>query len=145
MLGPLLVKRLSEKARIPTRGSKHAAGFDLYSAKAMTIPAKSQGVVPTDISIAIPEGTYGRVAPRSGLAVRHFVDVGAGVVDYDYRGPIGVVLFNFGQNDFVVEEGDRIAQLVLEKVHMCEAVEVKELDSTERGSSGFGSTGVKLV
>ncbi|KAI8606683.1 dUTPase-like protein [Dissophora ornata] len=145
MLGPLLVKKLSDKARVPTRGSKHAAGFDLYSAKAMTIPAHSQGVVPTDISIAVPEGTYGRVAPRSGLAVKHFIDVGAGVVDYDYRGPLGVVLFNFGQKEFVIEEGDRIAQLVLEKIHICEAVVVEELDSTERGSGGFGSTGVKAV
>ncbi|CAO3571427.1 unnamed protein product [Mortierella alpina] len=145
MLGQLLVKKLSDKARIPTRGSKHAAGFDLYSAKAMIIPAQSQGIVPTDISIAVPEGTYGRVAPRSGLAVKHFVDVGAGVVDYDYRGPLGIVLFNFGKNDFVVEEGDRIAQLVLEKIHMCDALEVEDLDSTERGSGGFGSTGVKLA
>ncbi|KAI7825097.1 dUTP diphosphatase [Gamsiella multidivaricata] len=145
MLGPLLVKKLSKKARMPTRGSKHAAGFDLYSAKTMTIAPQSQGVVPTDISIAVPEGTYGRVAPRSGLAVRHFIDVGAGVVDYDYRGPIGIVLFNFGKNEFKIEEGDRIAQLVLEKVHLCEAVEVDELDTTDRGSGGFGSTGVKLA
>ncbi|KAK3826818.1 MAG: dUTP diphosphatase [Linnemannia elongata] len=144
-LGQLLVKKLSDKARIPTRGSKHAAGFDLYSAKSMTIPAQSQGIVPTDISIAVPEGTYGRVAPRSGLAVKHFVDVGAGVVDYDYRGPLGVVLFNFGKNDFVIEEGDRIAQLVLEKVYLCDALEVEDLDATERGANGFGSTGVKLV
>ncbi|GJJ75962.1 dUTP pyrophosphatase [Entomortierella parvispora] len=144
-LGQLLVKKLSDKARLPTRGSKHAAGFDLYSAKAMTIPAQSQGIVPTDISIAVPEGTYGRVAPRSGLAVKHFVDTGAGVVDFDYRGPVGVVLFNFGKKDFVIEEGDRVAQLVLEKIHMCDAVEVEDLDDTERGSGGFGSTGVKLA
>ncbi|KAI9233354.1 MAG: dUTP diphosphatase [Podila humilis] len=144
MLGQLLVKKLSEKARIPTRGTKHAAGFDLYSSTAMTIPAQSKAVVPTDISIAVPEGTYGRVAPRSGLAVKHFIDTGAGVIDYDYRGPVGVVLFNFGQKDFVIEEGDRIAQLVLEKVLLCDAVEVEELDSTERGAGGFGSTGVKI-
>lgn len=91
----------------------------------MTIPAQSKAVVPTDISIAVPEGTYGRVAPRSGLAVKHFIDTGAGVIDYDYRGPVGVVLFNFGQKDFVIEEGDRIAQLVLEKVLLCDAVEVE--------------------
>ncbi|KAK3828278.1 MAG: dUTPase-like protein [Benniella sp.] len=144
MLGRLLVKKLSEKASIPTRGSKYAAGFDLYSAKKMVIPARSRAVVPTDISIAVPEGTYGRVAPRSGLAVNHFIDVGAGVVDYDYRGPVGVVLFNFGENDFAIDEGDRVAQLVLEKVYMCDAEEVEDLDETDRGFRGFGSTGVKL-
>ncbi|KAI8352574.1 dUTP diphosphatase [Mortierella sp. GBAus27b] len=141
MLGPLLVKRMSEKARIPTRGSKQAAGFDLYSAKAMIIPAKSRDVVPTDLKIALPEGTYGRVAPRSGLAVKHFIDVGAGVVDADYRGELGIVLFNFGEKEFAIKEGDRIAQLVIEKIHMCDAEEVEDLDTTERGSGGFGSTG----
>jgi dUTP pyrophosphatase len=96
----LQVKKLSEKAQLPTRGSKGAAGYDLFAAKSIVIPAKGRAIVPTDISIAIPEGTYARVAPRSGLAVKHGIDVGAGVVDYDYRGPLGVVLFNFGEADF---------------------------------------------
>jgi dUTP pyrophosphatase len=72
----------------------------LTSAKEMIIAAHGRAVVPTDLSIALPPGTYGRVAPRSGLAVKHFIDVGAGVVDEDYRGPLGVVLFNFGDKDF---------------------------------------------
>jgi dUTP pyrophosphatase len=66
----------------------------------MIIPAKGKAIVPTDLSIALPPSTYGRVAPRSGLAVKHFIDVGAGVVDLDYRGPLGVVLFNFGDQDY---------------------------------------------
>lgn len=66
----------------------------------MVIPAKGKAIVPTDLSIALPYGTYGRVAPRSGLAVKHFIDVGAGVVDMDYRGPLGVVLFNFNDQDY---------------------------------------------
>ncbi len=66
----------------------------------MVVPAQGKALVPTDISIAVPVGTYGRVAPRSGLAVKHFLDVGAGVVDADYRGPLGVVLFNFGKQDY---------------------------------------------
>lgn len=110
----------------------------------MTLKIKGgKGIVKTGISIACPPGTYGRVAPRSGLAVKKFIDVGAGVIDADYRGEIGVVLFNFSQeNDFTVSIGDRIAQLVLEQVSMVPAVEVQELTETERGAGGFGSTGV---
>lgn len=116
---------------------------DLISISAVdtVVPAKGRAIVPTDLSIAIPQGTYGRVAPRSGLAVKHFIDVGAGVVDADYRGPLGVVLFNFGEQDFVVKRGDRIAQLVLERIMMSDIVEVDDLDGTLRGSGGFGSTG----
>ncbi|KAI3659793.1 hypothetical protein MP638_002750 [Amoeboaphelidium occidentale] len=138
---PLKVKRLSEDAQLPKRGSSKAAGYDLFSAKEMIIPAQGKAIVPTDISIAVPEGTYGRVAPRSGLAVKHFLDVGAGVIDEDYRGPVGVVLFNFSQTDYKVQKGDRIAQLVLEKIMTPEVQEVEDLDATDRGAGGFGSTG----
>ena len=96
----------------------------------------------TGIAIACPTGTYGRVAPRSGLAVKKFIDTGAGVIDADYRGEVGVVLFNFSDQDFSVKVGDRIAQLVLEKICMVPAIEVETLSDTERGSGGFGSTGV---
>lgn len=139
----LQVKRLSENALIPTRGSPLSAGYDLSSAEATTIKAGERGIVKTDLSIACPAGTYARIAPRSGLAVKKFIDVGAGVVDADYRGAVGVVLFNFGSEDFVVEKGDRVAQLILEQISMVDAVEVEELSDTERGSGGFGSTGVK--
>jgi dUTP pyrophosphatase len=128
---------------MPTRGSPDSAGYDLSSSEATIIKAGGKGIVKTDLSIACPPGTYARIAPRSGLAVKKFIDVGAGVVDADYRGPVGVVLFNFGSEDFVVEKGDRVAQLILEKISMVEAVEVDELTDTQRGSGGFGSTGVK--
>lgn len=82
------------------------------------------------------------IAPRSGLAHKHFIDVGAGVIDYDYRGNVGVILFNHSDADFNVARGDRIAQLILEKISMVDAVEVELLDDTERGDGGFGSTGV---
>jgi len=111
-------------------------------AKEMVVPAKGKAIVPTDLSIACPPGTYARIAPRSGLAVKNFIDVGAGVVDEDYRGPVGVVLFNFGEVDFAIKEGDRIAQMILEKIHTPEVVEVDNLDETSRGAGGFGSTGV---
>ncbi len=108
----------------------------------MIVPAKGKAIVPTDLSVACPRGTYARIAPRSGLAVKNFIDVGAGVVDEDYRGPVGVVLFNFSDVDFQIKQGDRIAQMILEKIHTPQVVEVDDLEDTSRGAGGFGSTGV---
>lgn len=103
-------------------------------------------MVPTDLSIACPPGTYARIAPRSGLAAKNFIDVGAGVVDADYRGNVTVILFNFGKSEFVVKKGDRIAQLILEKIAMAEVEETEgDLDVTTRGEGGFGSTGVSAA
>ena len=82
----LLFKKLSEKAVIPKKGSKHSAGYDIHSSVDMTIKAKEKGLVKTSLAVAVPHGSYGRVAPRSGLAWKNFIDVGAGVVDSDYRG-----------------------------------------------------------
>lgn len=133
--------RLSEHATAPSKGSARAAGYDLYSAYDYTIPPMEKTLVKTDIQIALPSGCYGRVAPRSGLAAKHFIDVGAGVIDEDYRGNLGVVLFNFGKEKFEVKKGDRIAQLICERIFYPEIEEVQVLDDTERGSGGFGSTG----
>ncbi|KAM4766751.1 deoxyuridine 5'-triphosphate nucleotidohydrolase, mitochondrial isoform X3 [Corvus cornix cornix] len=133
--------KLSENAFAPSRGSARAAGYDLYSAYDCVIPPMEKAVVKTDIQIALPSGCYGRVAPRSGLAAKHFIDVGAGVIDEDYRGNVGVVLFNFGKETFEVKKGDRIAQLICERIYYPELEEVEALDDTERGEGGFGSTG----
>jgi len=133
--------KLSEHAKAPTRGSSVAAGYDLYAAEEMVIEPGKRACVKTDIQIEVPDGTYGRVAPRSGLAAKHGIDVGAGVVDKDYRGNVMVLLFNFGDAAFNVARGDRIAQLVLEKICMAELEELPTLDDTERGDGGFGSTG----
>ncbi|XP_068588363.1 deoxyuridine 5'-triphosphate nucleotidohydrolase, mitochondrial isoform X2 [Cebidichthys violaceus] len=133
--------KLSEHATTPTRGSTKAAGYDLYSAYDYTVAAMDKAIVKTDIQIAVPHGCYGRVAPRSGLAAKHFIDVGAGVVDEDYRGNVGVVLFNFSKDSFDVKKGDRVAQLVCERICYPDLVEQKTLDETERGAGGFGSTG----
>ena len=81
-------------------------------------------------------------APRSGLAWKHSIDVGAGVIDADYRGPVGVILFNHSDTDFEVKVGDRVAQMIIQQIVMPEVVEVQDLDSTLRGEGGFGSTGV---
>ncbi|NWX13706.1 DUT protein, partial [Aegotheles bennettii] len=133
--------KLSENAFAPSKGSARAAGYDLYSAYDCMIPPMEKAVVKTDIQIALPSGCYGRVAPRSGLAAKHFIDVGAGVIDEDYRGNVGVVLFNFGKETFEVKKGDRIAQLICERICYPELEEVQALDDTERGEGGFGSTG----
>ncbi|EFJ45270.1 hypothetical protein VOLCADRAFT_109897 [Volvox carteri f. nagariensis] len=138
----LLVKKLSDKATLPKRGSAGAAGYDLSSAEDTVIPARGKALVKTDISIRVPKGTYGRVAPRSGLAAKNFIDTGAGVIDEDYRGNVGVLLFNHSDTDFPVKVGDRVAQLVLEKITTPDVEEVEELDATERGANGYGSTGV---
>jgi len=137
----LLVKKLSDKAKIPTRGSLLAAGYDLYSAEKKVIPAHGKALVDTQLSIAVPAGTYGRVAPRSGLASKFMIDTGAGVIDADYRGVIFVLLYNLSDKDFQVEEGDRIAQLILERIYTPEIMEVESLDETARGTGGWGSTG----
>ncbi|KAF8456255.1 deoxyuridine 5'-triphosphate nucleotidohydrolase [Terfezia claveryi] len=137
----LLVKLLSDKGRAPTRGSEFAAGYDVYSAQNTVIPAHGRALVDTDISIAVPAGTYGRIAPRSGLAVKNFIDVGAGVIDADYRGQVKILLFNHADVDFEVKEGDRVAQLILERIYTPEVVTVTELPASVRGAGGFGSTG----
>ncbi|XP_022542741.2 deoxyuridine 5'-triphosphate nucleotidohydrolase, mitochondrial [Astyanax mexicanus] len=139
--GVLRFAKLTENATTPTRGSSKAAGYDLYSAYDYSIGPMDKAIVKTDIQIAVPHGCYGRVAPRSGLAAKHFIDVGAGVVDEDYRGNVGVVLFNFSKETFEVKKGDRVAQLVCERICYPDLVEQKTLDETERGSGGFGSTG----
>lgn len=138
----LLVRKLSEFATLPSRGSKLAAGYDLYSAYDYVLKAKGKEMIKTDLQIALPQGCYGRVAPRSGLAWKHFIDVGAGVIDEDYRGPVNVILFNFGDDDFEIKRGDRVAQLICEKIQQTEIQEVQDLETTERGANGFGSTGV---
>ncbi|KAL1883112.1 hypothetical protein VTK73DRAFT_9479 [Phialemonium thermophilum] len=139
---PLLIKKLSEKARLPTRGSEFAAGYDIYASADITIPARGKALVDTDISMAVPAGTYGRIAPRSGLAAKSFIDTGAGVIDADYRGPVKVLLFNHSDTDFSVREGDRIAQLILERIYNPPVVQVAELEASVRGAGGFGSTGI---
>lgn len=133
--------KLTDKALSPSKGSAKAAGFDLRSAYTVTVPARGKALLFTDIQVEIPEGCYGRVAPRSGLAVKHHIDTGAGVIDEDYRGNVGVVLFNHGPEPFIVERGDRIAQLICERIAYPELEEVKSLSETERGVGGFGSTG----
>jgi len=138
---PLLVQKLAPSATTPTRGSAFAAGYDLYASTPITVKARNKALVSTSLAIAVPPGTYGRVAPRSGLASKHFLDTGAGVIDADYRGEVKVLLFNFSEVDYEVKQGERIAQLVLERIVTPEVVEVETLEVSVRGAGGFGSTG----
>ena len=97
-------------------------------------------LVKIGLSISMPTGCYGRIAPRCGLALKQFIDVGAGVVDENYRGEIGVVLFNFGEEEFKINMGDKIAQLIFKKIMTPEIVETDSLEETRLGNKGFGST-----
>ena len=98
---------------LPVRGSAGAVGYDFCAANNCIIPSRGKGTVETGLAVSLPPGTYTRIAPRSGLAIRNFIDVGAGVVDSDYRGKIKVILFNHSAEDFAIQAGDRIAQLIL--------------------------------
>jgi len=130
---------------LPAYQSADAAGLDLHAAveAPVTIAPGARALIPTGIALAIPRGFEGQVRPRSGLALRHGVTVlnSPGTIDADYRGEVKVVLINLGDEPFTVNAGDRIAQLVLAKVERAELVVVTELDSTERGAGGYGSTG----
>lgn len=137
------LNKLCPNAKIPKRANATDAGADLCSTEKHIIQPLERKIVPTGIMIEIPEGHYGRIAPRSGLAVKNGIDVLAGVVDSGYRGEIKVVLFNTDKsNTFFVEPGDRIAQIIIEKHFNFEFVEVvEELSYSNRGEGGFGSTG----
>ena len=137
----LSVQRLSENAFLPTKATKFAAGVDLYSAHHYRIEPQNKQLIKTDLAIAIPANCYGRLAPRSSLAMNSFIHVGAGVIDSDYRGNISVLLFNFNKTAFLVKPGDKIAQLILERIYQADIIESNNLDNTSRGSRGFGSSG----
>lgn len=136
------VKKLCYDAIVPTRGSDGAVGYDLYSSEAATVPCQAgRALVGTGITVVLPPSVYGRVAPRSGLAAKHCINVGAGVIDPDYTGEIKVILFNHGEKDFEIKKGDRIAQLILERCETPPIEEISIVEDTDRGSDGFGSTG----
>jgi dUTP pyrophosphatase len=141
------IKKLSDKAVIPSKGSTGAAGYDLYTTESYELKPGERKAFKTDIALAIPEGFYGRVAPRSGLAVKHGIDVLAGVIDSDYRGEILVALINLGDKPVqlpIVKDGKEtaIAQIIFEACGTITGgfVEVDDLTATQRGSGGFGSS-----
>ncbi|MDW9491764.1 dUTP diphosphatase [Sinorhizobium meliloti] len=138
----LPVKKLTPTATIPTRGSAQAAGLDLYlDQDELVIHSGKRALASTGIAVAIPEGHYGRVAPRSGLSVNNGVDIMAGVIDSDYRGEVKVLILNTDRRTHVFTRGQKIAQLIIEAIALIPPQEVEELPDTLRGENGFGSTG----
>lgn len=133
---------------LPIYQSEQSAGLDLVAAiaadRTITLPAGGRALVPTGLSMALPEGYEAQVRPRSGLALRHGVTVlnSPGTIDADYRGEVQVLLVNLGEAPFEIRRGDRIAQLVVAPVTRAELIAVTHLDTTTRGAGGFGSTGV---
>lgn len=132
---------------LPTYATPQSAGMDLRANidEPITLRPMERHLVPTGLYMALPAGFEAQIRPRSGLALKHGVTVlnTPGTVDADYRGEIKVLLVNFSQEDFVVNEGERIAQMVIAKHEQGEFVEVETLDETERGTGGYGHTGVK--
>jgi dUTP diphosphatase len=141
MTETLKFKRLLESAQLPARGSRDAAGLDLFAAEATVIAAGARYSVRTGVSVEIPKGFYGRVAPRSGLARDHGIDTLAGVIDSDYRGEILCMLINHGDAEKRFEIGDRIAQLIIEAIVTPTPIWSDDLAETARATGGFGSTG----
>lgn len=137
----LLIVKLTENAYTPTRGSLLAAGYDLYSAYDYIIPAEGKALVKTDIKIYVPYGTYGRLAPCSGLAWLKQIHIGGGVIDRDYRGNVCVIMINLGKEDVEIKKKSKIAQLICEKITYPSIKIVDSLNETDRGANGFGSTG----
>jgi len=136
------IMKLSDKAIIPTKGSRFAAGHDIYALTNGVVPAKGQKMVETGIAIGLPEGTYGWLAARSGMARRMGIAVGGGVIDSDYTGEVKVILRNHGEGNCIFKAGDRMAQLIVEKVANADAMEVDELEITERGKMGFRTSDI---
>ena len=139
------IKKLDPNAKIPTYQSKGASGLDLmaYLKKPQSIPSKTSKIIPTGIALSIPSDYEIQIRPRSGLAAKFNVTVlnTPGTIDSDYRGELKVILYNHGNEEFIVNNGDRIAQIVLMPVLKIEFEEKKELSTTIRGTGGFGSTG----
>lgn len=139
---PLYVRRLTQTATLPTRGSDFAAGLDLYADENLVVPAGDRALIPTGIALSIDPNMAALIWPRSGLAVNHGIETGAGVIDADYRGEIKVLLHNHSARAYLVQRGERIAQVLIQPVMKPTMTEMDELPTTGRGAGGFGSTGL---
>ena len=135
------IQKMHDYATIPTRGSMNSAGIDLYAAEDVILYGCIGKLVPTGLKMAIPEGHVGLIWPRSGLAVGHWIDTLAGVIDSDYRGEVKVMLFNHANEVYIIKQGDRIAQMIIQKYEHAVFDVVTELSESQRGENGFGSTG----
>ncbi|WP_373370177.1 dUTP diphosphatase [Corynebacterium cystitidis] len=145
-VGPIPLKRLDKDLPLPRRAHRGDAGVDLYAAEDVTLAPLQRSLVSTGVALALPLGTVGLVHPRSGLAAKQGMSIvnAPGTIDADYRGEIKVNLINLDPEvPIEISRGMRIAQLVIQKVELCDFTEVEELDSTDRGEGGHGSTGTR--
>lgn len=133
--------KLTEHALTPTTESPKSAGFDLRSPLEATVPARGKELIKTDLKIKLPAGCYGRIALRTDLALFHHITVRAEVIDEDFRGKVSALLYIHSENPYIVCRGDKIAQLIWEKIYYPELDLVKKQDDTWRVTNGFGSTG----
>ncbi|TCS82994.1 dUTP diphosphatase [Tepidibacillus fermentans] len=144
---PIKIKRLPgyDHAKIPQRMSEGASGFDIFAAinEPIRLRAGERRLIPTGFAIEMPIGVEAQIRPRSGLALKHGISIlnTPGTIDADYRGEVGVIIINLGQEDFEIKPGDRIAQLVFVEVPKVTLEEVEELSDSTRGTGGFGHTG----
>lgn len=140
------IVRLNQKAVLPVYATLHAAGMDISACidAPVTVEPFSTALIPTGLSIELPEGFEAQLRPRSGLALRHMISLPntPATIDADYRGEVKVILINYGREPFTVSNGDRIAQMVVARVDRVEFEEVDALSDTHRGAGGFGHTGV---
>lgn len=142
--GVLKFKLINLKAKIPRKGSCYSAGYDLFLPSRVTIKPRTFQTIPVGLKVALPPGTYGRIAPRSGLACRYGMAIGAGVIDRDYRGEIKVLVFNHGEEDIVLGTETAFAQLIIEEIRDVTLQAWQELPQTRRGSKGFGSSDLPI-
>lgn len=139
----LKVKKTHEEAIVPYLAHPGDAGMDLFSVAKVVINPSESALIPTGICIELPENTEAQVRPRSGLALKYSVTVlnSPGTIDEGYRGEVGVILINHGKNPFVIEKGDKIAQMIIKPTYRVDIIEALELNDSVRGEGGFGSTG----
>lgn len=135
------IKLLTDSAKVPQRAKESDAGYDFFSDEEGVVKAKSRKLFKTGVAMAIPVGYYGRNAPRSGYALKQGIDVLAGVIDAGYRNEIGVILYNTDNEDFIVEKGMKIAQIIFERCYEASFVITDTLPESQRGLGGFGHTG----
>lgn len=141
----LKVEKISEKAKLPSYANEGDAGLDLYSVESLKVNPGESALISTGIKMELPKNTEAQVRPRSGLALKHGITVlnTPGTIDEGYRGEIKVIIINHGKEPFFVEEGMRIAQMVVKPVFKVDVFEVSSLTESERGEGGFGSSGLK--
>ncbi len=144
----LKIKKIRENAKLPTRATEGSAGFDLYACidRPITLKRGDTALIPTGIAIGLDDVNYGAfIYARSGLAIKHGIGLlnSVGVIDSDYRGEICVGVIKQTDTEYTIEPNERIAQMVIKRVELPQLVEVSDLDNTERGAGGFGSTGTK--